>query len=253
MGCACNEWFPENARRVGRPAYTWDSVIQHFCRHKNWKLARTCPEQFFLDEPNRWFFWWTWNVNLISDVAQYFATLPGHPWIKRILAWQPARHKRVGRPKYCWDTMLTNFCRLKGLASWEVTARDADFRNSLLPEFPAIYPTLCDLYIRSSDYVCSFYPCLKQAAQCGMMWHAGLTLTLCLPAPWKGCLLSHAGVTHSLFCFCPRGASFGPASAVSDFDSLSGYLDDLAGCVTQATVITQPPHPCTWLVVNKLA
>ena len=33
-------WFPENARRVGRPAYTWDSMIQHFCRHKqigNWR------------------------------------------------------------------------------------------------------------------------------------------------------------------------------------------------------------------------
>ena len=27
-------WFPENARRVGRPAYTWDAMIQHFCRHK---------------------------------------------------------------------------------------------------------------------------------------------------------------------------------------------------------------------------
>ena len=71
------------------------------------------------------------------NVAQYFATLPGHRWIKRILAWQPAGHKRVGRPKYCWDTMLTKFCRLKGLASWEEIATDADFWNSLLPEFLA--------------------------------------------------------------------------------------------------------------------
>ena len=33
-------WFPENARRVGRSAYTWDSMIQHFCKHKqigNWR------------------------------------------------------------------------------------------------------------------------------------------------------------------------------------------------------------------------
>ena len=71
------------------------------------------------------------------NVAQYFATLPGHRWIKRILAWQPAGHKRVGRPKYCWDTMLTNFCRMKGLASWQVAAMDADVWNSLLPEFLA--------------------------------------------------------------------------------------------------------------------
>ena len=69
------------------------------------------------------------------NVAQYFATLPGHRWIKRILAWQPAGHKRVGRPKYCWDTMLTNFCRLKGLVSWKVIATDAEFWNLLLPEF----------------------------------------------------------------------------------------------------------------------
>ena len=35
-------WFPENARRVGRPAYIWDSMIQHFCRHKqigNWRKS----------------------------------------------------------------------------------------------------------------------------------------------------------------------------------------------------------------------
>ena len=33
-------WSPENARRVGRPADTWDSMIQHFYRHKqigNWR------------------------------------------------------------------------------------------------------------------------------------------------------------------------------------------------------------------------
>ena len=146
--------------------------------------------------------------------------------------------------------MLTNFCRLKGLVSWEVTARDAGFWKSLLPEFPTIYPTLCDLYIRSSDYVCSFYPCawnrLPNVA-------CRVDLDLVLACALKGCLLWQAGVTHSLFCFCPRGASFGPASVVFDFDSLSGYLEDLAGCVTQTTIVTQPPHPCTWLVVNKLA
>ena len=33
-------WLPEHARRVGRPAYSWDSMIQSFCRHKqigNWR------------------------------------------------------------------------------------------------------------------------------------------------------------------------------------------------------------------------
>ena len=33
-------WLPEHARRVGRPAYSWDSMIESFCRHKqigNWR------------------------------------------------------------------------------------------------------------------------------------------------------------------------------------------------------------------------
>ena len=33
-------WLPEHTRRVGRPAYSWDSMIQSFCRHKqigNWR------------------------------------------------------------------------------------------------------------------------------------------------------------------------------------------------------------------------
>ena len=56
--------------------------------------------------------------------------------IFRNIAWAPLDHKN-SRRKYCWDTMLTNFCRLKGLASWEVIATDADFWNSLLQEFLA--------------------------------------------------------------------------------------------------------------------
>ena len=33
-------WLPKHARRVGRPGYTWDSMLQQFCRHKqlgNWR------------------------------------------------------------------------------------------------------------------------------------------------------------------------------------------------------------------------
>lgn len=33
-------------------------------------------------------------------------------WIKTVLAWQPRGHKRIGRPKCCWDSMTTNFWRL---------------------------------------------------------------------------------------------------------------------------------------------
>ena len=41
------------------------------------------------------------------NLAQYFATLPGHRWIKRVLAWQPKGQRRSGRPKYCWGTLIT--------------------------------------------------------------------------------------------------------------------------------------------------
>ena len=39
---------------------------------------------------------------LLGDV--YFINVR-HGWIKRILAWEPAGHKHVGRPKYCWDML----------------------------------------------------------------------------------------------------------------------------------------------------
>ena len=69
------------------------------------------------------------------NLAQYFATLPEHRWIKRVLAWQPQGHRRSGRPKYSWDTLITNFCRWKNLPSWEVSAIDVELWRSNLPEF----------------------------------------------------------------------------------------------------------------------
>ena len=69
------------------------------------------------------------------NLAQYFATLPGHRWIKRVMAWQPQGRRRIGRLKYCWDSMITNFCRLKNLPSWEMAAMDDDLWRSLLPDF----------------------------------------------------------------------------------------------------------------------
>ena len=69
------------------------------------------------------------------NLAQYFATLPEHRWIKRVLAWQPQGHRRSGRPKYSWDTLITNFCRWKNLPSWEVSAIDVELWRSNLAEF----------------------------------------------------------------------------------------------------------------------
>ena len=54
---------------------------------------------------------------------------------KRVLHWNPFGRRRVGRPKNSWDTILENFCRLKGLPSWEVAAMDQDLWSSSLAEF----------------------------------------------------------------------------------------------------------------------
>ena len=61
-------WFPENARRVGRPAYTWDSMIQQFCRHNqlgNWR-QRAQDTFYWMNQLDEFISftesWRTWNV-----------------------------------------------------------------------------------------------------------------------------------------------------------------------------------------------
>ena len=68
------------------------------------------------------------------NLAQYFATLPVHRWIKRVMAWHPEGHRRNGHPKYRWGSMIENFCRLKDIPSWEMAAVDDDLWRSLLPD-----------------------------------------------------------------------------------------------------------------------
>ena len=50
------------------------------------------------------------------------------------LGLQPRGHRRIGRPKYCRDTMIANFCR-RILSSWEIAAIDVEVWRSNLPEF----------------------------------------------------------------------------------------------------------------------
>ena len=71
------------------------------------------------------------------NLAHYFALLPNHRWLKRVLHWNPCGRKRIGRPKHSWDSILANFCRLKDVPSWEIAAMDHDLWCSMLPEFLA--------------------------------------------------------------------------------------------------------------------
>ena len=42
-------------------------------------------------------------------------------------------HRRIGRPKYCWDILTTIFCLLKNLPSWEIAAIDVALCRASLP------------------------------------------------------------------------------------------------------------------------
>ena len=72
------------------------------------------------------------------NLAYFFALLPNHRWLKRVLHWNPCGRRRVGRPKNSWDSILGNFCRLKGLPSWEVAAMVGSGHRSVATLFPRI-------------------------------------------------------------------------------------------------------------------
>ena len=43
------------------------------------------------------------------NLAHYFALLPDHRWLKRVLHWNPCGRRRVGRPKNSWTASLEFF------------------------------------------------------------------------------------------------------------------------------------------------
>ena len=48
------------------------------------------------------------------NLAYFFALLPNHRWLKRVLHWNPCGRRRVGRPKNSWDSILGNFLPPEG-------------------------------------------------------------------------------------------------------------------------------------------
>ena len=70
------------------------------------------------------------------DLFCYVAHLPGHRWVRRMLAWNPAvRTRQVGRPKHTWDQKVTVFCRYKQLGHWLDCARDEEAWLALFDSF----------------------------------------------------------------------------------------------------------------------
>ena len=91
--------MPETGCPMGHTGLTIDHFVE-FAFGFGYSLCRQHPNH---------------GRNIVYDTIRMWHNIPQqqprHSWIKRILAWHPAGHKRIGRPKYCWDTMLTNFCQ----------------------------------------------------------------------------------------------------------------------------------------------
>ena len=99
-------WTPPGPRNSGRPLNSWDHKLLSYCLYfffidnflRHW--AEIIFTYFFCSQHH-------WNI------AQCFATLPVHRWIKKVMAWHPQGHGPIGCPKYRWDSMIENFCRPK--------------------------------------------------------------------------------------------------------------------------------------------
>ena len=95
-------WFPENARRVGHMGFDDSALLQ---AQANWKLARTCPEFFFLDEPIRWFSFLHWHLMNVKCTFNLLC-LPA-PWMGCLL-----RHAGLT------DSLIPYSSRLCGNGGW---------------------------------------------------------------------------------------------------------------------------------------
>ena len=107
--------------------------------------------------------------------THYFALLPDHRWLKRVLHWNPCGRTRVGRPKHSWDSILGNLCRFKDWTFMEeggLGSRFAVFNASW------VFRLLQALMYIGSSF--TYVPlCLKQAAQSGMQgWQRDDTSSL---------------------------------------------------------------------------
>ena len=97
---------------VARSLYRWKGRIERFMGQ--WK-CKLWPDMCLRH-------WWSF--------ADYFALLPDHRWTKRLLDWElmganglDERNKNFG--------IFADFCRLKGLPSWEIVATADDLWCSM--------------------------------------------------------------------------------------------------------------------------
>ena len=101
----------------------------------------------------------------------------------------------IGRPKSCWDCMIT-FFSFEGPKQWEIVAADASFWNSMLPyaatffriQFTQRYLRGFKLYIRSGI---TFFPVPETG--CPTL-HTALTVGTVVTAHYCALLLKNATI-----------------------------------------------------------
>ena len=99
-------WLPEKCSTSWPVCfYTWDSMIQYFCRLKQVRAwgHRAHDSRFWMNQLDALIslteICWLWHVNIVC-----FALVPHRGWLKRVLHWNPCGRRRVGRPKHAWDS-----------------------------------------------------------------------------------------------------------------------------------------------------
>ena len=101
----CPAWF---STVVSRPRHVDWALLRHDILYIRNERVRAFASQIGSE---------LWSqimvANLLTihwNLAQHYATLLWHRWIKKVLAWQPPAHTRSGCPKYCWITFMGERC-----------------------------------------------------------------------------------------------------------------------------------------------
>ena len=104
---------------VGPPGGLDWSAPWHHILHKWNARALECAEQAGVK---------LWSRRCLEQhwkLASYIANLSDNRWLKRALAWNAGRRRRIGRPTNTWDAQIQMYCRWQNLGEW--TAMQTDF------------------------------------------------------------------------------------------------------------------------------
>ena len=209
----------------------------------NWKLARTCPEHFFLDEPIRWLFFVHWHLmkvkckfNLLCLPAPWKVCLLWHAGLTHSLCTMVSRQvKLLYRPKQLClhDTkfLQTTFCQWQGGRSEEHSRRHPCVNNfSRKTKKTCLFNKIC-LYLRRL-----FQATCKRCST--------KNVDLIIPPVW---FRSHRSV--SFFCPCSMLSCRLPAFAVGNTQPSHSWDDKWSNTsIPKPALVVNVFGGCAWIV-----